>query len=650
MALNTYDPTKHHIGLRERGVGTTYGFTLHGAYTRELQREAVGSPDFGGATDLIGQSASLSRWTQDDFIGGMFQWNWGRDDAMFADCVGFIPDAQGRALVSCPPMHQIYAFDPDTKTNWVSDQPKNMFMVAGSIFLVFGHGVMRYQIDTAVETWKAAPASMTYVTGEYDSVDQMIWLVYNSSVVGDRPGIERLKTDLTSPTYDSAYIGPTTTTNMVAYGGTMRDSAILINIGRKVFIGEPPLNPSPTVAGAITWTEVGRIPGRWKDAIPYNGMTYILCNDGSFRSQIVAYDGDGILPICTFPASFFAKCMIEYAGRVFVGGTGTDVNGGELYAELYEVTGASVRTVRTFSPETRTTLYSSGNWPNAIQELVVHEGLLWFGQRGKKMVAYDVTSDGLFGAAEILTNANLDFYKMVGGRGRLWAFGVDSAADAGHGIYRIAQPADSGAVTAASWKPMLATSDFVYEPGVKKRWSTIKVMHRYGAMSSIEYSLDSSATWTALTLSSVVTGQVYYTSASLAAIPTSEHIRFRFKFDSTDALTYHKELIAFTVQFGMLDSGKKSWNFVINGSQEVETEDAQFTEALTNTQDVAAMSAKFDEWVLNKTPLTFTDVDHDTTTFDVQIIGFRKQLPVVGPAADGTTYREALYSLTLLEV
>lgn len=645
MAPPTYDSAKHHVGLRERGVGTTFGFMLHGGYSQELQREAVGSPDFGGATDLIGQAASLSRWTQDDFVGGMFQWNWGRDDAMFADCIGMMPDAQGRALISCPPMYKKHAFDPDTKSNWVSDQPKAMFMVGGSIYVVFGHGILRYQIDSDTETWKSAPASSTYVSADYNTSDQVIYALCNSSVTDDRPFIERIKTDLTSPTFDSTYLGPADTENLTGFGFTIRDENIMVNIGRKVWIGDPPDNHNPSVAGDVTWTYVGRLPGRWVASIPYNGMTYILCNDGSFESQLVAYDGDGILPICSFPSSFYAKCLIEYAGRVFVGGTGTDVNGGELYAELYEVTGASVRTVRTFSPESRTTLLSTGNWPNAIQDLVVHEGLLWFAQRGKKMVAYDVTSDGLFGAAEIQSNANLDFYKMVGGRGRIWAFGVDSAADAGHGIYRIAQPADS----VAAWNPTMVTSDFVYEPGVKKRWSEIKVMHRYGTMTSIEYSVDAGATWTALTgLVDTGSGTVHYTTASLVAITPSENIRFRFKLDSTDGATYHKELVAFTVTFAMLDRSKWSWNFNVIAAEELETLDAVLDEGVTQALDTSDVASKMSEWVTGKTPLTYTDIDG--STFDVQMIGYRKQLPIVGPKPDGEAHPEALYSLTLVEV
>lgn len=650
MAAPTYDAAKHHIGLQELAGGTIFGFTLHGAYTKEFQREGIGAPDFGGATDLIGQAPSVSRWTQDDFVGGMYQWNWGRDDAMFADCKGFMPDPQGRSLISCPPMFLKHAFDSDAKSNFVSDVPKNMFMVAGSIYVVFGHGILRYEIGTDTETWDVGlldvDGTETFLSAEYDSNDQIIWAATRDTTAGVLPRLLRLKTDLTDPVV-AGVAGPPGTEGLIPTGFTMRDSNILLACGRKLFYGDPHDDPELTTTPVVVWTEVGRLPGKWADSIPYNGMTYILCNDGSYKSQICAYDGDGILPICTFPSSFYAKCMIEYAGRIFVGGTGTDVNGGELYAELYEVTGASVRSVRTFSPETRSTLLSSGNWPNTINDLVVHEGLLWLCQRGSKMVVYDVTSDGFFGAAEIQSNTDLDFYKMVGGRGRIWAYGVDATDDTKHGIYRIAQPADS----VSAWTPTFTTSDFYYEPGVKKRWSEIKVMHRYGTMTSIEYSKDSGASWTALTVVDSGSGHVHYSTASLNAVAPSEHIRFRFTFDSTSALTYHKELIAYTVSFAFLDTGKRSWNLVINGSEEVEILSAELEEGTTEVQDVSAIALKLEGWMTAKTALKLTDVDHDAAeVFNVHIVGFRKQLPIIGPSVSGTTYREALYSLTLLEV
>lgn len=651
MAPPTYNSSKHHIGLSD---GTNYGFMVQG-YSMELQREGKGAAEFGGQSDLIGQTPALSRWTQDDFTGGAFGYVWGRDDAMFADCVGFMPDMQGRALISVPPMFQKAAYDPDTQSGFTSDTPRNLFMVGASIYAVFTHGILRYRIDTDATSWKSAPTNSTYVMAQFDPNDSKIWAVCNSSVVDDRPFIERIKTDLTSPTYDSEYVGPRTTENLNAYGLALWANKIIVQIGRKLWAGVPPAAIDPVEAGEITWTAVGRLPGRWRDHVEYNNMVYILQNDGanspSFRSYISGYDGDAIYPIAVLPHSFMGKCITEYGGRVFIGGTGTDVNGGEHYAELYEMTGTSVRLVRSFSPETRRGLLSSGDWPNTIDDLIVHEGLLWFCQKGKRMACYDITSDAFYGGSEIMSNTDLNFPRLTGGRGRLWAWGVDDSDDTKHGIWRIAQPADTA--TVAGWKPTLVTSDFAYEPGMKKRWSEIKVMTRYGKVDSLEYSLDAGTTWTALTESYVDTyAPIYYCTASLQAITPSEHIRFRVKLTSTgesgDAITYHRELIAYTVSFHMLDTGKKTWSMTIINAEEVETLDAELSEATVQAQDTTDIDTEIEGWAVNRTPLTLTDIDGDTA--NVQITSFRKTLPVMGPGPSGEAHPECFYNVILTEV
>lgn len=655
MTLPTYSAGTHHIGLQASG-GTNYGFMLEGGRNMEMQREAIGAPDLGGATDLIGQTPSLSRWTQDDFTGGMFGYHWGRDDAMFADCTGFIPGQQSRSLFSVPPIVLKKAIDPDTYANWTTDTPKSMFMVGGSIYIAWPHILVRYRIDTdAVTTY--APVNSTIVWAEYDTTDGKIWFMGNpNDPTIDAPYVHRLKTDLTDPAFDSDYIGSSRWigSGFACYGGTLYDRRIVTQIGRKMWYGVPPDNPDPTNNGTIKWTKMDRVPGKWRDSCVYNGVLYILTNDGSFKSWIYAFDGDAFLPICSFPFSFYAKCIIEYAGRIYVGGTGTDVNGGEHYAELYEVTGSSVRLVRSFSPETRHQFLGglAGEWPRTIDDLAVHEGMLWFAQKGKRWVAYDITSDGFFGASEFQSLSTLEFAKFVTGRGRVWGFGVDSSTDANHGIYRIAQPNNEPLTT---WYPTLVTSDFFYEPGMKKRWSQIDIATKYAGVASLEYSVDGGESWTSLSgTSSNTNSKVYHYTASLAGITPSRLVRFRIKLDATSpnyATTYHRELIAFTVSYAMLDTGKMSWGLTINGSDEIEREDVSAAsptlgEGTTQAYTPSEVRDQLWSWVTNKTALTFTDVTG--STYNVQIVGMRETMPVVGPP--GSDEPEAFYSLTLLEV
>lgn len=638
MALPVFDADKHHIGLRAVGDTNFLGFMLEGGYSKEVQKQRSGGMEFGGANDLVGQTPSLSRWTQDDFVGGMFGFQWGRDDAMFADCQGFMPNQQSRSVISCPPMVLNEALDAGTPV-------RSMFMVGGSIYLAAGDTLHRYRIDTDDHTTYTLPSGDQFFFAEYDSNDQKIWA--GQHVPGSRSLIRRINTDLTDPSTDSAMFGPNNTSGWSSLGGTIFNQFVVCQYGRKLFVGDPPENTAPTTDGKIKWRMVRRLPGRWKDYVAWNNVLYILLNDGSFKSHIFAFDGDDVTPICTFPFNFYAKCIIEYAGRLFVGGTGTDVNGGEHYAELYEVTGASVRLVRSFSPETRNQFLGgqAGEWPTSFDDLVIHEGLLWMCQKGKMMVAYDITSDGFFGAAEIQGDSSFNAVKMVGGRGRLWVYATGST----EGIYRIAQPAD----TIDAWNPTLITSDFTYEIAKEKRWSEIVVMSKYGPVSSLEYSVNGGDTWTALstTTEQPTGGKVYFTTASLAGISPSRIIRFRIKLHSTSpdsAVTYHRELISFTVSFTELETSKRAWGLTINGSEFIETRDAEFEEATVQGYSVSEIRDQLWSWMDNKTPLQLRDVNG--TEYDVQIDSFRESQPVIGPNPVGETEPEAHYTLTLLEV
>jgi hypothetical protein len=271
------------------------------------------------------------------------------------------------------------------------------------------------------------------------------------------------------------------------------------------------------------------------------------------------------------------------------------------------------------------------------------------GQKGKRMVAYDVTSDSFYGASEIQSNNDLAFPKIIAGRGRLWAFGVDPTDDTKHGIYRIAQPADG----IASWKPTFVSSDFAYEIASLKTWSEIQVMSRYGSVSSIEYSVNSGETWTALSVVNTASGKVYFAKAALSAITPSKIIRFRIKLtdtgDAGTAVTYHRELVAFTVSFSMSsETQKKAWGITINGAEMIETRDALLDEGITQTYLPSEIRSQLWAWANAQTVLTLRDLDDDD--YSVKIESFREIMPVIGPDVTGDTEPEAQYALTLLGV
>ena len=177
---------------------------------------------------------------------------------------------------------------------------------------------------------------------------------------------------------------------------------------------------------------------------------------------------------------------------------------------------------------------------------------------------------------------------------------------------------------------------------------------RYDGLTSIEYSTDSGATYTTLGLTETVEGAVYLTKAQLQSIAPSHHIRFRIKVKTVartgilNAMTYHRELVAITFSFAILDNGKRAWSFVINGAVEVERRDALLDEGLTQTQDMTDMASTIWGWATNRSALTFTDVDGSTA--NVQLIGLKEHMPLIGPNIDSEARPEALYQVQLIEV
>jgi hypothetical protein len=659
VSVNTYNAAKHHIGLKQ-SAGTNFGFTILGQYVKELQREALGGQDFGGATDLIGQAASVSRVTQDDFTGGAFALDWQKDAAMFFDSRGFISQPQSKALAVVPPLVQIKSQHPESLSGGVNDEtPHSFFMVAGSIYACFSFGIMRYQIDTATTTYDrlwglpSGHGSLIYagtmVSAAYDSNDQKIYALYEPTLTTNLAYVARINTDLTIPSTNPFWLVPTGTESYVAKALEIRDTGLVLALGQHIYSGQPPANPHGPDA-SVTWTHIGRLPGKFRAAIPFAGLTYILCTDGAFRTSIVAFDGTNLLPIVEFPFAFEGKCLEDYAGRIYVGGTGSDVNGGQHYAELYEVTGSSVRLVRSFAPIANRS--GSQSFPKVINDMQVFEGLLWFHQAGTdgRLMAYDITSDGIFGAStyDLPVTAAHDVFKMVCGRGRMWCWVNDSGSSGKDGIFRIAQPADT--VNGNGFNAYVETADFTWEPGIKKRWDEFRVLTRNTANSptaptTVQASIDGGNSWTTLsTPTTVVDHQLVVASYGLAGLGPSHHIRFKITehvdWTQGDGHTF-REIVAYTFTFIALDTGRRAWSFVICAADEIEARDGT-----SDTQDVADYADQLWSWARDKTPLLLTDVDRSTA--EVQIVGFREVQPIIGPNAPDQS--EAHFSINLIEV
>lgn len=662
MALTPHESGEHHVGLGERG-GTLYGFQVQGGYTRQMQREGSRSVEVGGNLDLTTAAIGQSRWTQDEFIGGAYQTRATKDKAAFATCLNLIPQLQGVGAISIPPMIQHKAFNPlaAAYTSHLAVavpsyvEPKNMFSVAGSLYIVFKHVIIRWRQDTdALSSSNVNQPTMgdnlEIADAAYDQGEEMYWALLSAESDVERFVLRRFRHDFTDPNVGTEiYQGPPDTEGMVGYGLSLDGPGkgeVVVSAGQRLFTFLPPKQPSdqPT---AGTWTDRGRLPGRWKHAVAFNNRLYILCNEADGETHIVTWDGNEILPVTTFPFNFEGWEMRPYGGRLFIVGRGTDVNGGDRYGELYELTGASIRLVRSFMPE-HVEEYAVST-PKNFKTLAVADGLLWFPHQGRGLIAYDLTADGFWGASEFQSPASSNFtiHALCHGRASLYGYGSQNGTMTGAGLYRVAINTESP----AAYSCVLETADLDYEIGRKKRWSEIVIRCRNQTTGTVEYSPDSGYTWTPLTATPTTVNDITTFRASLAAIPPGETIRFRFTFpQGTDTSVEVMELIAFTVTFIVADTGKSAWSLSLLGVDQVEDWIGQQEADLgdNRVQDVASMFGTVRGWAMNKTPLTFKDVDG--AEYDVHVVDYSEYLPEIGPRLSDDARPEGFIRLSLQEV
>ena len=660
MALPVYDESKHHIGLGG-DAGSLKGFFIRG-YNKQRQRETDKIvQEFGGGRDDLG-SPGASRWNQESFIGGAFQYRVDpKDLARFSDSTNLLPMLQGEGAISVPPMILAHAFDPlgAAYTSHINGsvtvptyvEPKRILSVAGSTYIAFKHGIFRYQPNSDTLTFSNvnAPDLGTFndlVDIGYDANEEIYWAISSADSPATRPLLRRFRHDFTDPNVGTeVFQGPSKTEGFKAYGLDVwgADGAIVVSLGMRLWSFLPP-DPIGDVATAGTWKMIGRLPGRWKASLPFNNRLYILCNEADGQTHLVTWDGISILPVCTFSFEFEGQDLVDYGGRLFVVGRGTDVNGGDRYGELHEVTGASNRLVRTFQPEHYAD-YPGVGTPKNFKTVAVMDGLLWMSHQGRRLVSYDLTADAFWGASEFqgLVGTNFTVHALCRCRGGLYGYGSTNGVNTETGMYRVALNTD----VPAAYSSVLETSDFDVRPARKKRWSQLLVRTRNQTLApTFQYSLDSGTTWTALAVTTVSDADVQDHTADLTAVPTSTRIRFRLTFPrGTDTSFEVLEILSMSTSFIFLDTGKWAWGLTIISADKIETfdDDASWTEETFNVDEVAE---QLESWSESSTALVFKDLDLGERK--VQVIDLRQSKPTISPRHNGNT--EGYFSLTLQEV
>jgi len=653
VQVTPFDSTVHHIGLKQSDdLNPQRGFIISGSWMRAFKRQVQSEFDgvrYGQGESLINKPG-VSAWTQDDFTGGEFQYVFGKDPAMVARHSNIIPSQFDRSLRSVPPLKQWINGTNTTFTG--SEIPLIVFSYNGYLHAVYTNNFYRWNLATGVRSnvWPGGAGT-----------------TYAACFMKDRGHVLHARDDIISAFDLDVFVGfswtvakPDEAVGSVT-GISSDGDRIAIAYGDVLWVAKlpdtrtfPPDNGAG-VPGSGDFTRIGRLPGRWKKAVWASGLLYILVTSPDATTQLVAFDGTQILPICDFPYNFDGESLVSYGGRTYVGGSGADIQTDvPKYAELYEVTGTSVRLLKTFAPEAGG---GGGIVGTSIPSMCVHEGLLFFGLKGVGLCAYDLTLDAFFGASVFHpTDASAEVKHLTSGRNNLFAYVYPWAADSGKGVWM--RPSTSQETT-PSYTSEVETSDFAMSIDRLKSWRQLKCLVRFPlAALACSYSTDGGATFTALPApTSESSGRFRLETFDLTGVPKSRAIRFKFSMDNQTNVAAFREFVSFTASFRLLDSDsvgsgeteKLAWTFVIVGSQTVQGLDGS-----TITQEVADIHRTLWDWATKRTKLAYTDTDGSNYT--VEIDDLRETVPFVLPALPPDTgeqldraEREAFYQVTLVE-
>jgi hypothetical protein len=450
----------------------------------------------GGDFDLIAPTSPTSRWTQDDFTGGTFQYRYDKDAAMFADCTGYVPGQQSRSLITAPPLYFKKAFNPAAQSNPGARHRHH-------------HAEGDVHRRRLVYVSSSTASSVTART-QRDAVGQLARrrepllpgrLLRPERADHLRPAqhdpdhrladaAPHLPTTLDTTPYAIGSFDPMTplpkTKGKVGKGMAAQGQLIVVGIGLRLYTCAPPEDVTDVTASR---------PGRTSVASPATGRLGRLQRhdlhplrrrrrqDAARRLRRHRRPADHRLPV-----QLPRPLSLRLRRPVFVGGSGTDINGADRYAELYEVTGASVRLVRTFAPE-------------SYQSRVTHpkQHLGPDRRRGPALVQREGQADvGLRPDLRRLLRrlrvqqTNLILFKHVVGRERLFCWGTHDSDTTKHGLYRIAISGDG--VTAT--RPPSSRPTSCRSRPSRSVWDKIVVLSRYAAADVVEYSTDGGATWT----------------------------------------------------------------------------------------------------------------------------------------------------------
>ena len=654
MGASTFDSTLHHIGLKQfDDLNPARGFLIAGSYMRAFKRQV--QSEFQGVTYGTGESLinkpGVSSWTQDDFTGGEFQYVWGKDPAMFARSSNILPSQFDRSLRSVPPLRVWMDNAPPSAFNG-TEVPGIVFVYSGFLYAGYSDRYTRWNLTTG--------AQQSDVLGTLGTEHHWAFLKERGRVYSTHDGVINQYNLNGFPTgvYEGSYAPATYIPALSAFGNATGISVdgdrMAVAYSDVLWVVAIPDTRTAQPARA-DWTRIGRLPGKWVASCWPSGLLYVLCSGTDGQTSVVAFDGTQILPITDLPYNFVGESIISYGGRVYVGGSGRDIQtSAPRYAELYEITGTSLRLLKTFVDEARGGGDIVGK---SITSMAVHEGMLFFGLKGVGLCAYDLTLDAFYGASIFNpADAAAEVRQLVSGRDSLFAYIYPWAAIVNKGVWM--RPS-TGQETTPVYGSEIETSDFAMSFDRLKSWRQLRCLVRFPQNAlAADYSVDGGNSWAALPApTSESSGRFRLDTFDLTSVPKSRMVRFKFKMDSQTNVTQFREFVAFTASFRLLDSDsvgsgeteKLAWTFVIHAA-----DSAQALDGSTIDQDVLDIHKTLWDWATKRTKLAFTDTDG--TNYTVEIDDLRETVPFVLPPdpdpdrvlTDPLT-RSTYYQTTLVE-
>ena len=563
MTLPAYQSTKHHIGLGTPGAEA--GLMLN-SYVKRAQDSPFGRVHQGGPNDQLGTNRQSS-WTQDNFSGGNYQPEFS-DVAMFAQSRNMLPSTGSRAvratlgLVQARPVTNMGTAGADLSAVIPAGTRPLAVMSAGTQ-AVFGFparmvrvqltaaGVLTTSTDAAGGVTKTCyhmePISGTIYAG---ATDGKIY-TYNPTTLAAAGTITPL--DVAT---GAAPAGGNPT--MIHVWGDMLFVAFGVYLyvqdatGKFQRVGLAKGSKSPTA---------GRLPGTPIAAEAYNGQLYMLVQRSTGLEGVVcATTGTQLSTVATIPFAVNPQCMTQYAGRLYIGCVGYDLDGADGAGELYELTGNALRLVKTWKRDRQ----MNASFINGIHTLDVFDGLLVFGNQSQRGIeAYDASQDAFFTGPCIDLDSTLTTYawgpvtpfavKALRDQMFVW---MDSSGSSVRGLYRVRQASDA-APSHVGMGGILQTSDFGPEPGRKKRWGDVAIRTRGAETKGMQFSIDGGAVWTNVPVAfAEVSGELYTSIFHLGLLAApGRRIRLRFLLWSPVMFVQAIEVNAFTMHFSFIESG-----------------------------------------------------------------------------------------------